>query len=399
MGKLSVPTLFDAIRSTVMSFFRIVGDPKFATLSKIAPPQMIRSSTLHDPQALNCRVQLTKKEKDQAACDVFAVEICGSIHAPDDMHYTSVRVMITDVTDGISKAKRVQAQAEWWQMQGSPTFCYNAELGKLPHADTTLSDWMTVAELPLDRLLFPRKGKRILKFNTSIHSNQNGEELAWAECTFTYDNPAFGYIDSQENTERTRTLTVALAFAVSAADGKLFDCEVELIKDWAINNFALEQAGTKAKRKLDKALNTTVEFFCKGNELDTHKICKEVVEIAPVAERYEILALCLHVAQADGVASEEEVALLKDLANWLEVDVQRFRAMMQKILPISMHEGEDVESVLGITSDMSKDETRRHLNDEYRKWNSRVTNSDAEVKSQADRMLNFIAEARSQYVG
>jgi len=105
------------------------------------------------------------------------------------------------------------------------------------------------------------------------------------------------------------------------------------------------------------------------------------------------------VAQADGVATLEELALLKSLAGWLEVDINRFRAMVDKILPVDIHESEDAEAILGVTSDMGKDETRDHLNKEYRKWNARVTNPNPEIQTQADQMLKFIAEARSQYVG
>jgi len=39
------------------------------------------------------------------------------------------------------------------------------------------------------------------------------------------------------------------------------------------------------------------------------------------------------------------------------------------------------------------------LNKEYAKWNARVTNTDPQVRTQADQMLGLIAEARSQYVG
>jgi len=62
-----------------------------------------------------------------------------------------------------------------------------------------------------------------------------------------------------------------------------------------------------------------------------------------------------------------------------------------------MHEVRDIETILGISSDMSKEKVRQHLNKEYSKWNSRVTNADPDIQNQADQMLNLIAEARNQY--
>ena len=349
---------------------------------------------------LNCRVKLTELKEDKSVLDAFGVEICGSIHARRDKHNALLRISILDVTEPAPKAKEVQASVKQWQVPGSLVLCYKAELGKLPQKVTTLPGWTAVAELRLDWLTFPRRGTRDLQFDISILSSDSGENIAGARCTFSYENPAFGYMDLQENIERTKTLAVALAFAVSAADNKLYDCEVELIKNWARDNIFedSEQASNKVRHKLDNALDKTVFFFREGNKLNVYEICREIVEIAPVAQRYDILDLCLYVAHANGSVAAEELAMLKDLADWLEIDAERFRAMMEKVLPIDMHEVRDVETILGITSNMSKEKTRQHLNKEYSKWNSRVTNSDPEIQSQADQMLKLITEARSQYV-
>jgi hypothetical protein len=358
------------------------------------------SSTLTDIRILNCRVRRAKLKEEDRAFDVFNVEICGSIHAASDAYQAALKVSILDVTDGDPRA--VQTQVKQGASPDGPTmspFCHRAELGKLPHQVTILSDWTGVARLHLDGLLFPRKGRRSLQFDTSILSARTGQQLARAQCTFAYDNPSFGYVDLQEHAERTKVLAVALAFAVGAADGNLYDCEIELIKNWARDNILdnPEQACDQDGRTLEKALSKTVAFFRAGNKLDGHGICRELLEIAPVGQRYDILELCLYVARASGSVAAEDLAILKDLASWLELDRERFRTMMEKVLPVEMHQVKDIETVLGITSDMSKERVRRHLNKEYSKWNSRVTNADPGIQTQADQMLKLIAETRSQY--
>jgi len=47
---------------------------------------------------------------------------------------------------------------------------------------------------------------------------------------------------------------------------------------------------------------------------------------------------------------------------------------------------------------MSRKETNELLTKEYSKWNARVTNSDPEIRRQADLMLSLIAEAKNEYV-
>jgi len=350
-----------------------------------------------DLTVLNCRVQPAKQKAADCFVDVLKVELCGSIGTAADTNHTILQIFITDITDGIQKSKPVHSNIEQWQMQDSPTFCYNADLGKLPDQHTVLSDWTAAAQLRLDWLMFPRKGKRTLQFSTSVLSHRSGDELACAACVFTYDNDAPGYIDLQENIQQAKTMAVSLAFVVSAADNNMPDCEIELIKSWTKNNIDMP---CKDRCKLEKALDKAIAFYHRNyNQIDTRKICREIVEITQLSERYDILELCMQVARADGRAAAAELALLKQFAVWLEVDHHRFRDMMAKILPADMHEIQDEEIILGITSDMSKDKARQLLNQEYRKWNARVTNYDPEIQNQADHMLRFIAEARSGYIG
>ncbi len=115
------------------------------------------------------------------------MKISGSIHAPSDMHYTTLQISIADVTNGIHRAEPVHGSVKKWQMQDSPVFCYSCDLGKLPNADSTLSDWITVAHINLDWLVLPRKGKRNLQFSTSILSAESGKELAVATYFIPWD--------------------------------------------------------------------------------------------------------------------------------------------------------------------------------------------------------------------
>jgi uncharacterized tellurite resistance protein B-like protein len=354
-----------------------------------------------DLSILNCRIQPIKQEQNNNE-DAFNVEICGSIHTrseePDSV-CANLRISILDITDGIANASPVQTRTKN-QTALNTAFSYDTDLGKLPHQVTTLSDWTVVARIPFYWLIFARKGQRKLQFEITVVTADSGQELAGARTFFTHENQMPGYIDIHENIERTKTLTVALAFTVGAADGKLYDSEIKIIKDWARENLleSSEQVSEKDRRKLDKALNVTIAFFREGNKLNTYQICREAAEIAPIAHRYDILDLCLHVAQANSSVSSKEITLLKEIAEWLDIDADRFRLMMEKFLPIDMYEIKDIDTILGITSDMSNEKARKHLNKEYSKWNSRVTNSDPHIQSQADQMLRLIAEARCQYI-
>jgi len=420
-GHFNYISLISPIRNFLLRISDRLSNARLAMPQKANLEQIAEQPVAPDMQILNCRVQLTKQKKDTSACDAFAVEICGSIHnpCPQTQTDTILKISITDITDVVhqlhnknrfsprhifesevlqDKAMPVHSNIKKWQLQNSPVFCYKTDLGKLPNEVTTLSDWTVAARIRLDWLTFPRKGNRNLHFNVSVLSRNSGDELACARCTFIHENVECGYIDLQENIQRAKILTVALAFTVSAADKKLYNCEIELIKNWVKENLDTAGSSDKVRHNFDKALNKTINFFQNGNQLNTYKICREIVEIAPVANRYDILELCLYVAQAKGFAAAEELALLKDLAKWLEVDTERFHEMTERILPVNMHQVKDMEVILGVNPCMSREKTRQYLNKQFCKWNSRVTNSDPAIQDQADQMLKLIADARSQYI-
>ncbi|MFC1739113.1 TerB family tellurite resistance protein [Planctomycetota bacterium] len=379
----------------MMVFPRLLNRFNFRIMTEAESEQIIDSPS---PDALRCRLELTNQRSQGSIVDVFNVGIKGTIHSPAEEQDAIVQIVIDDVTKDIDSSKPVHAKTKQWRKENSDVFRYQAKLGRLPNQETILSDWTSIAKIHSDWLLFPRRANLKLRFGVSILSEENRQQLACAVCGFAYDNVAFGYIDLDENKQRTKTLAVALAFIVSAVDKKLYKCEIELIKSWAKKSFDLANASGKARRKLEKALDKTVAFFQAGNRLDTFQICKELVEITPASRRYDVLELCLNVARANGVASPEEVALLKNIANWLEVDKDLFRSMMQKILPCTMHKVKDAHSVLGLDDDMSEEKTHRLLNKEYGKWNARVTNMDPEIRRQADDMLSIIAKARTRHL-
>lgn len=200
--------------------------------------------------------------------------------------------------------------------------------------------------------------------------------------------------DANTNIMGVRTAAVTIAFAVGAADGNLGEREIDFIRKWARKNICSLSPSRKTKRELEKALKEAVSFFRQGNKLDIKTICGEIVIIATIAQRYDILELCLRVTQLKESVTAEKIDLLKNIANWMELNQARFRAMIENILPINMHEVKDSEILLGITSDMDEEQTRECINHEYKKWNARVTSSDPKIREQADCMLRFISASR-----
>jgi len=54
--------------------------------------------------------------------------------------------------------------------------------------------------------------------------------------------------------------------------------------------------------------------------------------------------------------------------------------------------------VLGITPGMDKEEIKKTLNKEYRKWNARVSSDDPAIRKRAEQMVEHIAEVRKKSI-
>ncbi|MHC4271089.1 MAG: tellurite resistance TerB family protein [Planctomycetota bacterium] len=347
---------------------------------------------------LNCRVDLIHQQKVDSQVEIFNIELLGIIIASDINQKAIAEVFINDQTSILNESKPIYSSTKEWRFDDSEVFCFISDLGRLPNKETRISEWTEIAQISSEWLVLPYKGRRRLQFVVYVISEENGERLAKAEGFFDYNHEGLGYVEQRENMQRADTLAIALAFSVSAVDKRLYKCEIELIKEWARRRFGLKNASMSVKKKIEKALDKTLSYFVAGKGLNVFKLCKEIVEISEEGQRYDILELCLRVAGANGHVFAEELKLLQQLGLWLEVDREIYQEMQEKILPVTMHDEADADSVLGLGEEVSREEAQGLLNKEFRKWNARVTNSDPEIRKQADHMLNLIAHARNQYV-
>jgi uncharacterized tellurite resistance protein B-like protein len=361
-----------------------------------APAELCRPVDLN---AFNCRARIGRQPDGESWKAVLVIDTCGPNQAPADGHEVELHVTIQDVTDNETESLPLLNRPKHGPLTPSSHFRHRCDMGRLCRQTTVLEDWTAVGQISPDWFVLPRSGQRRLRCAVAVASRQTGECLAESDCLVTYENTETGYLDVEDNIQRAKTLAVGLAFSVGAANGHLLDPEVNVICAWAKTNFGSADASAGARLELERALQKTANSFRHGGTLNVEPICSEIVEIAPLIGRIEILDLCLRVAAAKGQVSSAEFQLLKQLSDWLQIDRARLRVMAEKILPVEMHQGHDAEMILGVTETMSQDEARVQLNREYAKWSSRVISTDPSIRRQADQMLKLLGEARTQYVG
>ncbi len=398
MNKFLDPTVIIILTTSMMVlFFLIRNTTSWAQLTKVISGLNLSRFIRRKVNVLNCRTRLTKTHNNDAIVNAFSIEICGSIHLPPEHKQLDAQINIIDITKGLKTALPLQTNVQNCQVKQSSVFNYVAKLGITKDSFLDLHDWIAIALIPVDWLQFPKKGKRKLLFVTRIISAHNDQNIIHNTCELTYENNSFGFLDYKKYTTRIKDLTLSLAFTVASNSRQISKDQITIIEQWMIENITLSEIAVKIRSKLNKFYSAIISFLPACNRIRARNISNKIIENAPLAMKCDILELCLTVVRANGSAATAQLEMLKKIAAIFEISKDRFHFMMEKIIPASIQEIEDLEISFGLTDQMDAQQIRQQLTKEYNKWNSRTSNADPEIQRQTEYMLKRIAKLRTKY--
>jgi hypothetical protein len=145
-------------------------------------------------------------------------------------------------------------------------------------------------------------------------------------------------------------------------------------------------------------LNEWVATLQTDNVKDLEQAVECLAAFAEQTDKLDAIELALLVFASDDMITSQRFNALSNAVDNLGIKRARFLALCQKILLFSDCKFEDPAFLLGI-DDLSDEATvRLRLNEEYRKWNARVTHPDEDIRRQADRILSLIADLRSRRI-
>lgn len=349
------------------------------------------------PDEFKMKVFDDRIEGDDFNWDTFKIDIKGIIEGRSDNFDMKFVVQMFDTTNG---EYPILSTFEDFQETNSRAFFFESKVETLPYKETVLNDWFNVVSIPKFFLEFPKKGKRKIKIKVFVIDANTRNILAKDTMETTYMAEEKGYLDRAKDIEYFEEMAIKTAMIVSASDGNMDDDEANVVKDWIKRRLSYfnEDRQIEEKSRLNgyiREIYTDIE----SDDVDIYEVLEGIENIASEGEKFELFQLCLDVAQADGEADEAELKIIHDIAEYIDLDRKQFRSMIEKTLPVTMHTAEaNDETLLGIDSSMTDKEVKKHLREQYKKWNSRVASNDAEVRKQAEKMIHLIAEARKKYV-
>lgn len=353
-----------------------------------------------------------KNEESGYVYPAFAIQARGYIPVPHDQCPVEFRLHIFDGPE--DDLKPVLCTLE--ELQEEETLAFESRSDTIPMPfENGLAEWTTMFSIPKEILLFPARGERRVVFQFSAISPSNppvfqygftdgttGMAYALGYAVRSFGNLEEGYEEGEDNRRAALHTTVELALHLAAVDGKLGKPEAQVVRDWmknAVTNIP-EEIRKEETEQLRKLAGSAYQRAVKG-ETELNDIVRRLNGAASTQEKYDALEICMDVMAADGRADPKEIQELDQIAKMLRVDPKTYRSLREqrlaKVSDVAQVAG-NLDTMLGISSDMTAEEVRQHLTAEYRKWNSRVSHSDEKIRKRASEMLLLIGEARAKYV-
>ena len=333
---------------------------------------------------------------DEFNWNVFHIKMKGIVDCPSDNTPVKYVVQLMDVTND---KKYIFSNHEDFQYPDSVVFRYESEEEVLPYVGTIFKNWSTVLKLPIIFLEFPRSGKLIIESKVFIVNKNTDYILAEHTSTFSYLNDEKGYVDRKNDRKYLEEMIIKSAMLVSASDGDMDLEEANVVKLWIKKRlyYYSEESEEEEKSRLNGYVKEAYQEI-ESDDIDIYEVLEGIENIATEGEKFELFQMCLDVAQADGEADESELTIVHEIANLLKLDQNQFRKMIEKTLPITIHSTQvSDEALLGLTENMTDKEAKKHLREQYKKWNARVASSDSDIREQAEKMIHLIAETRKKY--
>jgi hypothetical protein len=367
-----------------------------------------------DPDRFACRVEVLQEIENEKPRTYFSVRMRGRTQVPCCQFETDIQLRIQDVTEGVRHSRPVHTSADAWRSSPDKSeFVFRGYNGRVPDPDSILSHWVQILKCPADALILSHPGDRKLQFTITLFPRGEDTPLQAASTTIPWrirsvatagvTELASATPDAAENDldQFAEGVCLQIAVAVGSLTGPLSEASINILQDWIqhkIRNIAQPHRKDRLTVLLPESFQAMLGEPIETSALEIITACCDISPNLSSSERYQMIRLCILITASNGRITQAETALLEQIAAALAVDPARFRAMAQKLLPVDSQNQDNLEFILGIRPDMTPEQARLRLNEEYQKWNARVTHPDPHIQTQAEQMLRLIGQARNEYV-
>lgn len=356
-------------------------------------------------------IKVEHEHDEEFSLDKKNVMIRGLIPVERPMDL-SFKISVFDVTDDPETPEFIISYLE--QIQEDESICFQAS-GNIGHVTVgdTWTGWVQLGTVIPAFLQTPKSGSRDIRVVVRLFNSNNpppikygfgsgGEIVYLGTGDFSYEFTEKGYKEETADREEAQCLSLKIGVAVAMSDGSLDDSEGEILKNWIVREVSpySDDKQKRLKKMFNDALKEGFAQAQSGN-LSLSPLVERLSEIGEKKTKYDAIELCFDVMAADGVADPEEMAVIRKVADALDLDMDEIEKMREGVtlnLSTALTSEEGLESLVGIEESWTDDQKKKHLRAEFQKWSNRLNSlPEGDERESAQNMLDNIATLRKKY--
>ena len=276
---------------------------------------------------------------------------------------------------------------------------------------TFAPEWGMLTLIPIGLLQTPYSGTRRLRIScrcipSSFENVPFGDDrlkygvICDAQTFYSANIPLTGYLEVVEKRREGMVASVELALACACADGTVDQRELRVIHRWMSASVA-ERSDDSAdeQAKLKSQLNEAMKAGVRGGG-DIHAISTRIRKLSLPGVSQAALSLCVEVIAADGELHAKELETVRGIARDLGLDYDQLQSLLDKqFVNASVTSAqENLEAIVGIDPAWDKERIRKHLSEQFMKWNGRAPAAKTvEDQARIRLMLEAVAKLRKKY--
>lgn len=336
----------------------------------------------------------------------FRIDVCGGFEVTHEI-IADLVITIEDVTD--AAIQQVYATRPRHQDEQTGLFVLRTTVGKVKPPGKIDGGWTSVGVVPFVNLQAPKAGQRSLRLScVAVPASLSGLSivderlragmLAAATVTFDVSLSSRGYLEQRFVRQNAAGLVVCLAFAFAARVRRDIQHALPVAKDWMAKHLSKlngEEDGLieSTRRAMEAALEMSM---VKHSEVGD--VCRELLACDVPGMASEALEICVSVGKTDGIVPIATLTELKSLTLSLNLGLEVLNAHLDS----GSHESalasdREIARLVGLDLSWDKKRIRRHLMDQFMKWNARHPKS-PEEREKISKQLNAIARLRQRYL-
>lgn len=353
------------------------------------------------------RGQMKTREEGGHTYQLIEIQVSGRVPVS---YPQELGILITLEDDASGRLSPVYSMVAKLTDPDTHVYRHFCRIGRI-NPGAYLTDWVPIGFIPVDFVLTPYSGPRRLRITlrcvpaTFEKLPLSDERLKYGVIceAHTYYSARFsatGYLEAADKHREGMVATVELALACACADGTVDQRELRVVHRWMTAALAeRSDDAPDALAKLKAGFNDAMKAGVRGGA-DVRSLCAKIHRLSLPSVSQSALTLCVDVIAADGELHADELKTVRVIARDLGLDYDKLQSLIDKQFVNSnvTSAQENLEAIVGIDPSWDKERIRKHLADQFMKWNSRAPAAKSvEDQSRIRSMLDAIARLKKKY--